>query len=223
MPPKSKADPSPAIIKVLSEKNRPYSSTTLTDELHGEFAKSAVQKALDALAANGKITCKLFGKSTKLYFANQDGLEVASSDELAKMDANLEELRKRVETLKEQADELRARRDRLLATKTIQELRDYHQECNDLLEKSKAKRDELEEAAQGITFDDATNIQKQYFTRCEQWRKRKALCKQIVDTLCESTGQKPSQIFEELELETDESCNLKLVFQDRQYTITETA
>lgn len=221
MAPKSKADPSNAIIKLLTEKNRPYSATTLTDELHGEFGKTAVQKALDSLAGDGKITCKICGKSSKLYFANQSDRTVASLEELDEMDAKLEELRKKSDELKRQMDELRAKRDRLAATKTIDELRELKQQKAEEVQNAAGRRDELEELAQGISFDDAANIEKTFNQRCEQWKKRKYICRNIVDVICENMGEKPSKVYEDLELETDESNGYVLSFRDRKYTISD--
>ena len=188
MPPKSKADPSSAIIKLLSEKNRPYSATTLTDELHGEYGKTAVQNALDSISSEGKITCKLCGKSSKLYCANQDGLAVASTEELEKMDAKLEELRKKSDELKRTMDELKAKRDRLKSIKTLDELKEYKLQKEEELQDAKRKKNELEEISQGISFEDATKIERLYNERCEPWKKRKLICRNIVDVLSENMG-----------------------------------
>lgn len=46
--------------------------------------KTAVQKALDTLAENGKISFKEYGKQ-KIYLARQDQFEIPNSEELNQM------------------------------------------------------------------------------------------------------------------------------------------
>lgn len=55
-----------AVLKYLTDTNRPYSCADVTVNLRGAFTKSAVQKALDFLSENAKIKCKLYGKQ-KVY------------------------------------------------------------------------------------------------------------------------------------------------------------
>ena len=52
--------------------------------MNGENFKTVMQKSFDSLV--GKITCKIFGKTTKLYFAKQDGKEVTLKEQLIEMD-----------------------------------------------------------------------------------------------------------------------------------------
>lgn len=61
---------SEAVLKYLTDTNRPYSCADVTVNLRGAFTKSTVQKALDALSESGKIKCKLYGKQ-KVYAAIQ--------------------------------------------------------------------------------------------------------------------------------------------------------
>jgi 26S proteasome regulatory subunit (ATPase 3-interacting protein) len=221
MPPKTKSDPKADVLHLLTSKNRPFSVITLVDELHGEYPKAAVQKALDALTAEGKIICKLFGKTTKLYFPNQEGLPVARPEELVQMDANLDSLRERAAALKQRLEELRRQRNALAATKPIPELIAYRDELAARVQSEEARKEELIRSAEGITPEDAERFQKEFRSRCEQWRARKNKCREIIDTLCEAADKKPAQIIEELELETDEAVGLKLEFRDKQYYVIE--
>jgi 26S proteasome regulatory subunit (ATPase 3-interacting protein) len=221
MAPKSKSDPKADVLQLLTSKNRPFSVITLVDELHGEYPKAAVQKALDALTAEGKIMCKLFGKTTKLYFPSQEGLPVARPDELVQMDAELDGLREKASLLKQRLDELRRQRNALAATKPIPELIAYRDQLAAQVEAEEKRKNELIQLAEGITPEDAERFQKAFRTRCDQWRARKNKCKEIIDTLCEAADKKPAQIIEELELETDESVGLKLGFKDKQYYVVE--
>lgn len=219
MPPKGKSDPKAAVLQLMQEKNRPYSVINIGDELHGEFPKSAIQKAVDALTSEGKITCKLFGKSTKIYFASQEGLPVASKEELQQLDNHLDELRERETELKQKVEELRARKNRLANTKPLPELYAYRDELRQRAEQEEARKDSLIEEAQGITPEDAEKHQKAFRTRCEQWRTRKNKCREMIDAFCEAVDKKPSELMEEIGLETDEMCGVKLEFRDKKYTV----
>ena len=219
MPPKGKSDPKSAVLQLMKEKNRPYSVINIGDELHGEYPKSAIQKAVDALTAEGKITCKLFGKSTKIYFASQDGLPVASKEELEQLDAHLDELRERENELRQKVEELRVLRNRLANTKPLPELCQYRDELRQQAEQEETRRDALIKEAEGITPEDAEKHQKNFRTRCEQWRARKNKCREILDAFCEAVDKKPSELTEEVGLETDEACGLKLEFKDKKFTV----
>lgn len=221
MPPKSKANPTNQILQFLTERNRPYSATNLVDELHGEFSKTVIQKSLDQLTENGLITCKLCGKSTKLYFAKQEGKEVASKEQLIEMDSHNDELQERITALKTKRDELRARRDQLASTRVLDDLRNYRTQIEIDVQNAAVLRDQLISAAQGINPDDIAQINKDFFTRCEQWKKRRNICMDILNTLCDQDGmdKKPKDLIEEIGIETDEQFHVKLEFKDRKYSI----
>lgn len=221
MPPKSKANPISQIYQFLLERNRPYSSTNLVDEMHGEFTKTNIQKALDQLVEENKITCKLAGKTAKLYFAKQEGKEVASKEELVQMDQHNDQLAEQLKELQRLRDELRARRDMLASTRKLDDLREYRVQIENECAKSTVHRDELIQAAQGINPDDIVKIQKDFNTRCEQWKKRRALCYDILNEICGQEGmdKKPAELIEDQGLETDEQYHVKLEFKDRKYSI----
>jgi 26S proteasome regulatory subunit (ATPase 3-interacting protein) len=221
MAPTPKNDPKTDVLQLLRNKNRPFSSTTLVDELHGEYPKSVVQKALDVLSADGSIICKLCGKATKLYFPNQAGLPVASPEELAKMDAKLDELRQTAADMKQKVDSLRIQRNRLIQTKPIPELIAYRDQLKKQVEETEARKNELVQMAEGISPEDAARYQKEFRTRCEQWRQRKNKCQEILDTLSDAADKKPKQLIEDLELETDEQHGIKLEFRDKQFHVIE--
>jgi 26S proteasome regulatory subunit (ATPase 3-interacting protein) len=221
MAPKAKNDPKADVLQLLRNKNRPFSSTSLVDELHGEYPKGVVQKALDVLSAEGSIVCKLCGKETKLYFPNQTGLPVANPEELARMDAQVDQLRQTAAELKQKVDSLRVQRNRLVHTKPIPELIAYRDQLRQQVSETEARKNELVQMAEGISPEDAARYQKEFRTRCEQWKQRKNKCQEILDTLSDAADKKPKQLIEELELETDEQHGIKLEFRDKQFHVIE--
>lgn len=222
MPPKSKSDPSNDILQILKDKNRPFSVITLTDELHGEYTQTVVKKAIEQLAADGKCSSKISGKA-KLYFANQEGLVVASQEQIEEMDAELETLREKSTILKERMESLKVRKNQLLNMKPFNELVEYRKQIEEQVKIEEDRKCELIRLAEGITPEDAEKSQKEFKDRCSQWRSRKAKCNEIIDQLSEGCQKKPSVLIEEIELETDESEGLKLEFKNKEYTIYENA
>ena len=81
-------DPQQAVLKYMTDQNRPYSTNDVVMNLHKEFGKSAVQKALDNLVTEGKLVEKANGKQ-KAYVINQEHLPTANEEELAALDAEL--------------------------------------------------------------------------------------------------------------------------------------
>ncbi|OHT15957.1 tbp-1 interacting protein [Tritrichomonas foetus] len=137
------------------------------------------------------------------------------------MDQNIENLRNTSAQLKEKVEMLRSRRNELSNTKPIDELRNYRIEVEQKLEKEEERKNQLIQMTEGITPEDASKFQKDFNERCAQWRQRKNKCKEIVDQISEGCGKKPSEIFEELDLETDENLGLKLEYKDKKYIVTE--
>lgn len=220
MAPKSKTDPSSLLLNFLNEKNRPYSATNLVDELHGEFSKTVIQKSLDSLVDSNQIVCKLCGKTTKLYYANQDGKETATKEQLLEMDQRNDELNDRIKELQTKRDELLARRNVLISKRTIEDLRKWRITIEQNLNDEKDKTQQLIKEAEGITPDESNKILLEFSKRCEEWKKRQKLCKEIIDKLSEQASKKPEELFEEQGLDADESYNVKLeVIGNKKYRV----
>ena len=135
------------------------------------------------------------------------------------MDQKNDDLAKMLQELQAKRDELRNRRDVLAAKRTIQDLREYRKEIEEKLNTEIQRKDDLITASEGITPEDSINAEKNFKQRCEQWYKRKRLCKEIIDTLSEGMDKKPKVLMEELELESDEQYHVNLQYKDKQYTV----
>ncbi|KAK2581899.1 hypothetical protein KPH14_002356 [Odynerus spinipes] len=83
------------VYKHLKVQNRPYSVNDIVLNLHNEFGKSAVQKAIDHLVAEGKIFEKAYGKQ-KVYCVVQDTKH--DIEELMRIDKELQAHANEVET-----------------------------------------------------------------------------------------------------------------------------
>ena len=69
----------------LIQQNRPLNSQNVADALQKfNLKKAAIQKALDNLADNGRISFKEYGKQ-KIYLARQDQFDIPNNEELNQM------------------------------------------------------------------------------------------------------------------------------------------
>lgn len=218
MPPKN--SPEAIVLQKIQEKNRPFNSVSLGDELHNEIKQTQLKKILDQLTNDGVISCKISGKA-KFYFAKQDGLTVASPEELDEFDERIAQLKEKAGQLASRVNELRAQRDKLANMKPIEELKQYRIDIENQVQVENQKKDDLIKAVEGISPEDAEKYEKNFNDRCNQWKTRRSQCKEIIDQLSEATEKKPAVLIEELGLETDESHGLTLLYKDKQFQVIE--
>uniref|UniRef100_A0A3Q0RSE1 Homologous-pairing protein 2 homolog n=1 Tax=Amphilophus citrinellus TaxID=61819 RepID=A0A3Q0RSE1_AMPCI len=99
------------ILAYLNEKNRPYSAQDVFCNLqkqHG-LGKTAVVKAMELLALEGKIKEKTYGKQ-KIYFADQAQFKDVNDADLKAMDHQISELSGEVQSLTQSCRQLDAGR-----------------------------------------------------------------------------------------------------------------
>ncbi|KAG8446634.1 hypothetical protein GDO86_014183 [Hymenochirus boettgeri] len=91
------ATASSIILKYLKNQNRPYSSQDVFSNLQRDYGlgKSAVVKAMELLAQQGKIKEKIYGKQ-KIYFADQEQFPDVNDHELKNLDNQITELSTKV-------------------------------------------------------------------------------------------------------------------------------
>uniref|UniRef100_A0A3Q4HIG9 Homologous-pairing protein 2 homolog n=1 Tax=Neolamprologus brichardi TaxID=32507 RepID=A0A3Q4HIG9_NEOBR len=97
------------ILAYLNEKNRPYSAQDVFSNLqkqHG-LGKTAVVKAMELLALEGKIKEKIYGKQ-KIYFADQAQFKDVNDADLKAMDHQISELSEEVQSLTQSCKQLDA-------------------------------------------------------------------------------------------------------------------
>ncbi|KAF4533498.1 hypothetical protein B566_EDAN000983 [Ephemera danica] len=60
------------VLNYLKEQNRPYNANDITQNLHKQYGRTAIQKALDYLVAKGKVREQKYGKQ-KVYAIKREG------------------------------------------------------------------------------------------------------------------------------------------------------
>lgn len=76
------------VLKYLQSTNRPYSANDIVLNMHKEFGKTAVQKALDDLVTQAQVLEKAYGKQ-KIYCVKQPDDKSAGETELTDLDSEV--------------------------------------------------------------------------------------------------------------------------------------
>ncbi|PAV57792.1 hypothetical protein WR25_05099 [Diploscapter pachys] len=111
-----------AVPQYLIDQNRPYSPIDIYNNLHQEFGKTLIVKALEAAVTAGKIKEKAVGKQ-KIYYANQENFENSDDSALGEYDAKIGELSETVTHLNNEYKELDKELKTLIADETTENLK----------------------------------------------------------------------------------------------------
>ncbi|XP_006638197.1 homologous-pairing protein 2 homolog [Lepisosteus oculatus] len=199
------------ILTYLTEKNRPYSAQDVFGNLqkqHG-LGKTAVVKALDLLAEQGKIREKAYGKQ-KIYFADQSQFADVSDTELKGMDGQISELNSRVQTLQQSCRQLEAELRELSSSLTTQEMiseiEALQSECTGYTQ----RLEKVKSATNHVTPEEKEKVYSERSQYIKEWRKRKRLANDMMDAILEGYPKSKKQFLEEVGVETDEDCKVTM-------------
>ncbi|KAK9188460.1 hypothetical protein WN944_019863 [Citrus x changshan-huyou] len=206
-----KSDNTEAIVlNYVNEQNRPLNSQNVADALQKyNLKKAGIQKALDSLADNGKISFKEYGKQ-KIYIARQDQFDIPNSEELnqmkeenAKLQEQLEEQRKAIRKLE---GEIRTLQSNL----TLEQIREKEAQ---LVKEVKEMENKLAKLRGGVTLvkpEDRMAVEEMFLQKLSQWRKRKRMLRDIWDPIMENSPKNLKEFKEELGIEYDEDVGVSL-------------
>ncbi|KIZ06400.1 hypothetical protein MNEG_1546 [Monoraphidium neglectum] len=196
------------VLALVRQHNKPFNAVGVGDYLAVKgIKKTAVQKALDSLAAAGKLTAKEFGK-TKIYLPPQDGLEVLSKEEL---DAKKAELKALQAELAEEQKGLRETEEELRGWETSLTAEQLRKQVEELKAKAAAQATKLEGLSSGatlVTADERAAVEKAFVAAMDAWRKRRGIFRGIWDTISEGLEGKQADLFEEIGVDTDEAAGV---------------
>ncbi|XP_036409582.1 homologous-pairing protein 2 homolog [Megalops cyprinoides] len=199
------------ILDYLNEQNRPYSAQDVFGNLqkqHG-LGKTAVVKALELLAQQGKIKEKIYGKQ-KIYFADQSQFTDVSDTELKGMDSRISELNTQVQAIAQSCRQLDSELKELnsaLTTKEMgSEIQELKQECTVYTE----RLEKIKSATNHISPEDKEKVYKEQNLYVKEWRKRKRLASDMMGAILEGYPKSKKQFLEEVGIETDEDCKVTM-------------
>uniref|UniRef100_A0A087Y891 Homologous-pairing protein 2 homolog n=1 Tax=Poecilia formosa TaxID=48698 RepID=A0A087Y891_POEFO len=172
------------ILAYLNEKNRPYSAQDVFCNLqkqHG-LGKTAVVKAMELLAQEGKIKEKMYGKQ-KIYFADQSQFRDVNDADLKAMDKQISELSAEVQTLTQSCRQLDTELKELNSSLTTEEMMAEIQELKAECSGYRERLEKIKSATNHVTPEEKEKVYKERDVYVKEWKKRKRLvvyfCQQI--------------------------------------------
>ncbi|KAK1160294.1 hypothetical protein AOXY_G20424 [Acipenser oxyrinchus oxyrinchus] len=197
------------ILNYLNVKNRPYSAQDVFGNLqkqHG-LGKTAVVKAMELLAQQGKIREKVYGKQ-KIYFADQSQFTDVSETELKSMDGKISELNSQIQGVQQDCRQLDAELRGLNSSMTTKELISEIEELKKECVESKQRLERIKNATNHVTPEEKEKVYKERSQFVREWKKRKRLTNDIMDAVLEGYPKSKKQFLEEVGIETDEDCKV---------------
>ena len=198
-----------AVHDYLVTSNRPYSVNDIFMNLHKEHGKAALQRCLDKLVADEKLRVKVNGKQS-CYFANQDLLPTCSDQELENLDKKCaevdQELKAQGETVRQMETRLRTLNGSLTneeASAELQRLQDVNTGLRERLQK-------LESNQTVISAEDKAKVVQFHSSAVTQWRKRKRMASDVLDSVLEGWPKSKQSLLEEIGVDTDESVGVSM-------------
>uniref|UniRef100_A0A8C1BQM5 Homologous-pairing protein 2 homolog n=1 Tax=Cyprinus carpio carpio TaxID=630221 RepID=A0A8C1BQM5_CYPCA len=147
------------ILAYLNEKNRPYSAQDVFTNLQKQcgLGKTAVVKAMEQLAQQGKIQEKVYGKQ-KIYFADQSQFADVSDAELKEMDARVAELSAEVQTISQSCRQLDTELKELNSSLTTAEMEAQIQELKAECSGYRERLDKIKSATNHVTPEEKQKV-----------------------------------------------------------------
>ncbi|CAL8081035.1 unnamed protein product [Orchesella dallaii] len=207
---KSKDSAETSVLQYLTSQNRPYSVNDIVLNLHKEHGKAAVQKALDNLVQNGDVREKTYGKQ-KVYLVDQSKLSDASPDDLKQMDEKVESLEKLCKQNQDAVKEAQSELKMVSSSMTTDEARALVTKLTKETQELSAKYATLS-AAQGevMSKEERNKIRKDREKGIKEWKTRKRICMDMVNTILDNCEMTKAALLEELQVETDEDVGAKI-------------
>ncbi|XP_019355609.2 homologous-pairing protein 2 homolog isoform X1 [Alligator mississippiensis] len=213
------------LLRYLQEQNRPHSAQDAFGNLQREhgLGKTAVVKALEQLAQQGKIKEKVYGKQ-KIYFPDQVTLPLGlqkthlcynqfpavSDSELKVLDNEISDLSSKVQTLQQSCRqmelELKDLNGSMTTPEMIKEIEELKKDCANYTE----KLERIKSAANHVTPEEKEKVYNERKLYCKEWRRRKRMATELLDAILEGYPKSKKQFFEEVGIETDEDHNVTL-------------
>ncbi|XP_066499155.1 homologous-pairing protein 2 homolog [Hoplias malabaricus] len=202
---KKDAGSADVILAYLNEKNRPYSAQDVFGNLQKEhgFGKTAVVKAMEQLAQDGRIKEKVYGKQ-KIYFADQSQFADVSDADLKEMDNHISELNSQVQTVSQACRQLDAELKELNSSLTTAEMTSQIKELKSETGDYKERLEKIKSATNHVTPEEREKVYKERSLYVKEWKKRKRLVSDMIGAILEGYPKSKKQFLEEVGVETDE-------------------
>lgn len=193
------------ILAYLNEKNRPYSAQDVFCNLqkqHG-LGKTAVVKAMELLATEGKIKEKIYGKQ-KIYFADQSQFKDVSDEDLKEMDSQISKLNAELQTLTQSCRQLDSELKELSSSLTTEEIMKENKQLKEECSGFTTRLQKIKSATNHVTPEEKEKVYKEQSLYVKEWKKRKRLASDMMNSILEGYPKSKKEFLEEVGVETDE-------------------
>ncbi|KAI4357840.1 hypothetical protein L6164_001763 [Bauhinia variegata] len=206
-----KSDSAEAIVlNFVNEQNRPLNSQNVADSLQKfNLKKAAVQKALDNLADNGRISFKEYGKQ-RIYIARQDQFDIPNNEELNHMKEQNAKLQQQLDAQKKAISEVEAEIKALQSNLTLEHIREREAKLRIEVEEMENKLGKLRGGVTLVRPEERKVVEEMYSEKLSQWRRRRRMFKDIWDAITENSPKDPKEFKEEIGIEYDEDVGVSL-------------
>jgi len=199
-----------AVFDLLRERNAPLNVQLMVDNLQTKkVKKSQVEKSLDSLVSEGKVTRKEFGKQ-KIFFLAQAKLDKATPEEVGALKTKAADLKNEVAKEKEDAGAIRKELARLKTQLTEEEIRERTRRCEKSVAEKRERLQKLEKASGSISKSKFSETRLQLQNNLVMWRKHRksfyGIWNQIMESM-ETANEK--KLMDDVCIETDEAAGVK--------------
>lgn len=196
-----------SVLSYLNKQNRPYSAGDVFSNLHGQFGKTAVQKALENLASLGKVNEKVYGKQ-KVYSPKQVQYDDYDENALKRMDDEISKFETQWKDLQSSCKNLEEECRSLKSSLTTEEATARLEELNKKCGEDQAHLKRIKSASSHVTPAEKEKILKSRREVVQTWKKRKRMASDIMNAILENYPKTKKQFIEDVGIETDEAYNV---------------
>ncbi|KAG2374749.1 hypothetical protein C9374_010493 [Naegleria lovaniensis] len=214
---KSESEARNMILEYMKAQNRPYSLQQVIDNLGGQIKKAMATKCIDKLEQEGELVLKANGKQ-KLWYRNQTDLEVLSKEELKEIDNDIKDIQKDIAAVKSDNQKRASELARIQKAPTTVQLVSIVATQREELAAKKQKLEKLESGSiQLVSPEEKKKALVDLDKYLKEWKKRKNLAMSIFDSCSETCETNPSELLEEIGMDTDESVGVDMKTMGRLY------
>uniref|UniRef100_A0A1B6JQP9 Homologous-pairing protein 2 homolog n=1 Tax=Homalodisca liturata TaxID=320908 RepID=A0A1B6JQP9_9HEMI len=195
------------VFKYMQSTNRPYSANDIVQNMHKEFGKAVVQKALDDLVAQGSICEKIYGKQ-KIYCVKQPDNNATGDSELKDLESKTDTVTENYKNVEQQVKEAESSLRELLAAPTTLEAKEQLAELEKKVETLMAKLAKLSQNTVLVSAEERNRIKIDHERLVKEYKKRKRLCMDVINAIMEGYPKSKKALMEEVGIETDEEVKM---------------
>ncbi|KAF7254967.1 hypothetical protein EG68_08245 [Paragonimus skrjabini miyazakii] len=196
------------VARYFEKENRPFSLMDVASALRNH-GKTALIKAIDELVDEEYLKEKVYGKQ-KVYVYDQSKLPVFDEDELKLLDDEITTLSHELSSKQQHLKSLNLELKRISSSLTKEEAEHQLMETEAELKRVESEIDRLKNKGPAVSAEEFEKTTVSLNLLVSEWRKRKRIAMEIVDTVAEGYPKSKKQLILDMGIETDEDCGVTI-------------